>query len=155
MKSASNRTLGRSGAVSFELIIVFMTFFTFFLAICDLGRFWVTTNSVRTLASELVRQTLIYCGNQDTITAGSQTTICTLPATGVNSVATAEASVPFLGTAVGTNGFVTAPSASRAAMNTTTGVMPITASVSYYFSFMLPVWRGIITQVAQDTQLGY
>ena len=135
--------------MSFELIIVFMTFFTFFLAICDLGRFWVTTNSVRTLASELVRQTLIYCAGQ------SQTTACALPSTGTHSVATAEASVPFLGTAVGTNGFVTAPSASRAAMNTTTGVMPITASVSYYFNFMLPVWRGIITQVGQDTQLGY
>jgi hypothetical protein len=40
-------------------------------------------------------------------------------------------------------------------MITTTGVMPIAASVSYHFSFMLPVWRGIITQVAQDTQLDY
>jgi hypothetical protein len=145
MKSASSRGLNTSGAVSFELMLIFMTFFTIFLAVCDLARFWVTTNSVRTLASELVRQTLIYCANQ------SQTTACALPSTGTNSVATAEASVPFLLT----SGFASTPSASRAAMNASTGVMAITASASYSFSFMLPVWRGTITQVAQNTQLGY
>jgi hypothetical protein len=137
--------------VSFELALVFMTFFMFFLAVSDLGRFWVTTNSVRTLASELVRQTLIYCAQQDQTTPGSQTTICTLPLTGTNSVATAEASVPFLLS----GGFATPPSASRAAMDPTTGVMAISASASYSFSFMLPVWRGTITKVAQNTQLGY
>jgi hypothetical protein len=126
-------------------MLIFMTFFTIFLAVCDLARFWVTTNSVRTLASELVRQTLIYCATQ------SQTTVCALPSTGTNSVATAEASVPFLLT----GGFAAAPSASRSAMDATTGVMGITASASYSFSFMLPVWRGTITQVAQNTQLGY
>src|SRR4051812_29241659 len=140
MKSASSRFLGRSGAVSFELMLVFMTFFMIFLAVCDLGRFWVTTNSVRTLASELVRQTLIYCAGQ------SQTAICALPSSGSHSVATAEASVPFLLT----SGFAATPSASRSAMNATTGVMGITASASYNFRFMLPVWRGTITQVAQD-----
>jgi len=145
MKSASNRFLGTSGAVSFELMLVFMTFFLIFLAICDLGRFWVTTNSVRTLASELVRQTLIYCAGQ------SQTTACALPSTGTHSVATAEATVPFLLA----GGFAATPSASRSAMDTTTGVMAITASASYNFAFMLPVWRGIITEVAQDTRLGY
>jgi hypothetical protein len=126
-------------------MLVFMTFFTIFLAICDLGRFWVTTNSVRTLASELVRQTLIYCAGQ------SQTAACPLPSTGAHSVATAQASVPFLLS----GGFAATPTASRSPMNATTGVMGITASASYNFSFMLPVWRGIITQVAQDTQLGY
>lgn len=145
MKSASSRTLDRSGAVAFELVLVFMTFFTIFIAVCDLARFWVTTNSVRTLASELVRQTLIYCADQD------QTTACALPSTGTHSVATAEATVPFLGT----SGFAATPSASRSPINSTTGVMGITASASYNFSFMLPVWRGMITQVAQSTQLGY
>jgi hypothetical protein len=71
--------------------------------------------------------------------------------TGVNSVATAETAVPFLGT----SDFVTTPSASRSAADTTTGVMTITASVSYNFSLMLPVWQTTITQVAQDTKLGY
>jgi hypothetical protein len=145
MKSASSRALGTSGAVSLEFVLIFMTFFTIFLAVCDLARFYVTTNSVRTLASELVRQTLIYCANQ------SQTTVCALPSTGPNSVATAEATVPFLGT----SGFALTPSASRSAIDATTGVMGITASASYNFSFMLPVWRGTITQVSQNTQLGY
>jgi hypothetical protein len=150
MKSASSRFLGTrflgtSGAVSFELMLIFMTFFTIFIATCDLARFYVTTNSVRTLASELVRQTLIYCANQD------QTAICSLPSTGANSVATAETAVPFLGS----SGFATTPSASRSVINATTGVMSITASASYNFSLMLPVWRGTVTQVAQGTQLGY
>jgi hypothetical protein len=145
MKFASSKTIDRSGAVSFELVLVFMTFVTIFLAICDLARFYVTTNSVRTLASELVRQTLIYCANQP------QTSVCTLPGTGASSVATAEAAVPFLGT----SGFAAPPSASRSAIDGSTGIMGVTASASYNFSFMLPVWRGTITQVAQNTQLGY
>jgi len=145
MKSASSRALGTSGTVSFELVIIFFTFITFFIAVSDLARFYVTTNSVRTLASELARQTLIYCANQ------SQTTACALPSTGPNSVATAQDTVPFLGT----SGFAATPSASRSAVNATTGVMGITASASYNFSFLLPVWRGTITQVAQNTQLSY
>ena len=145
MKSASSRALGTSGAVSLEFVLIFMTFFTMLLALSDLARVYVTANSVRTLASELVRQTLIYCANQ------SQTTACALPSTGVNSVATAENTVPFLLT----SGFAATPSASRSAVNAATGVRAITASASYNFSFLLPVWQGTITQVGQDTQLSY
>ena len=145
MKSVSSRGLGTSGTVSLEFVIIFMTFFTIFLAVSDLARFYVTTNSVRTIASELVRQTLIYCANQP------QTSVCALPSTGAHSVTTAEATVPFLET----SGFAATPSASRSAINATTGFMGITASASYNFSFMLPVWRGTITQVSQSTQLGY
>jgi hypothetical protein len=134
-----------SGTVSLEFVVIFMTFFTIFLAVCDLARLYVTTNSVRTLASELVRQTLIYCANQP------QTSACALPSTGAHSVVTAEATVPFLGT----SGFASTPSASRSAISATTGFLGITASASYNFSFMLPVWRGTVTQVSQSTQLGY
>src|SRR3954447_15131537 len=103
MKSASSRALGTSGTVSFELVLIFMTFFTIFIAVCDLARFYVTANSVRTLASELVRQTLVYCAQQD------QTTTCTLPSSGAHSVATAQTAVPFLAG----GGFSATPSASR------------------------------------------
>jgi hypothetical protein len=150
MKSASSRTLDRSGAVTFELVLIFMTFFGIFIAVCDLARFYVTANSVRTLASELVRQTLIFCAKQDLVTK-DQTTTCTLPPTGANSVDTAQAAVPFLKT----SGFPVTPSASRAPIDATTGVMKVSASASYNFSLMLPVWRGTITQVAQSTKLGY
>ncbi|NLS70640.1 hypothetical protein E3H11_17260 [Bradyrhizobium brasilense] len=145
MKSASSRVLDRSGAVSFELVLIFTGFLLIFIAISDVARFYVTANSVRTLSGELVRQTLIYCATQ------SQTATCTLPATGTNSVATAEAVVPFLGS----SGFVSPPSASRTAMDTTTGVMNITASASYSFSFMLRMWPTTISQIAQNTQVGY
>ena len=101
---------------------------------------------VRTLASELVRQTLIYCANK------LQTTACALPSTGAKQCRhRGEYSVPFLLT----SGFTATPSASRSAINATTGVMGITASVSYNFSFMLPVWKGTINQVAQTANLGY
>ncbi|MGY8685644.1 TadE family protein [Bradyrhizobium sp. UFLA05-153] len=147
MKSASSRTrtLDTSGAVALELVIIFMAFFLMLLAISDVARFYVTQNSVRTLASELVRQTLIYCAGQ------SQLTQCALPSTGPNSVATAQATVPFLAT----SGFATTPAASRSTADATTGVMAVTASASYNFGFMLPVWQGTITQVAQNTQLSY
>src|ERR1044072_8799943 len=117
MSSASNRGLGTRGAVSFELVIIFFTFITFFIAVSDLARFYVTTNSVRTLTGELVRQTLIYCATQP------QTSVCTLPSTGTASVATAKDTVPFLGA----GDYAITPSASRSAQSTTTGVMAITA----------------------------
>lgn len=145
MKSVSSKALDRSGAVSFELALIFISFVLLFITVSDVARFYVTANSVRTLSSELVRQTLIYCATQP------QTSACTLPSTGKNSVATAEAVVPFLKAA----GFVTSPSASRTAMSASTGAMNITASASYKFSLMLPVWKGAISHVAQNTQLGY
>jgi hypothetical protein len=147
MKSASSRGLDTSGAVPFEFVLVLAAFFTIFVAVCDLARFYVTTNSVRTLASELVRQTLIYCAT------APQTSSCTLPSTGAHSVATAEAKVPFLAT----SGFATpAPSASRTAMDTSSGVMGITARASYNFNFSLRgLWPITINQVSQRTNLPY
>jgi hypothetical protein len=148
MKSASNKVLDRSGTVSLEFVLIFSTFWLLFLATCDLGRFYMTANSVRTLASELVRQTLIYCA--DPVAHPSDRT-CTLPASGAHSVATAKAIVPFLVSA----NFATTPSASRGVVDSYTGVMMVNANVSYPFSFMVPVWQGTISQVSQGTQLGY
>ncbi|QOZ52212.1 hypothetical protein [Bradyrhizobium sp. CCBAU 53338] len=145
MKFVFNKGRDRLGAVSFELVLVFMMFVLIFIAISDVARFYVTANSVRTLSSELVRQTLIYCATQ------SQSAVCALPATGANSVATAESVVPFLST----SGFAATPSASRSAMNTSTGAMSITASANYNFSFMLPIWRGTVSHVAQNTLAAY
>ncbi|WP_456802264.1 TadE family protein [Bradyrhizobium sp. USDA 4474] len=137
--------LDNAGAVALELVIIFTAFFLMLVAISDVARFYVTQNSVRTLASELVRQTLIYCAGQ------SQLTQCALPSTGTNSVATAQGAVPFLAA----SGFATTPAASRSTADATTGVMAVTASASYNFGFILPVWQGTITRVAQNTQLSY
>jgi Flp pilus assembly protein TadG len=127
-----------------EFGLIAIPFFLIGFATFDLGRFFITEHSVRTLTSELARATLVYCANQPT---GS---VCTLPAAGTQSVQSAEAKVPFLIA----GGFAAGPTASRSAANTSTGVMTITASTSYNFSFIMPVWRSV-TQVSQTTQLSY
>ena len=142
MKYVFSRFLRSSrGTTSMETIIVMVPFFLIFLMTIELGRFFITFHSVRTLASELARQTLLYCASQPT------TSVCTLPAT---TVASTEANVPFLGA----GDYASTPSVSRSVRDSTTGVMTITATVIYNFDFLLGGWKPI-TQIPYTTQISY
>ena len=149
MKSVFNK-LDSSGAVALETTLVVVPFFMIFLATFDLGLFFLTQHSVRTLASELIRQTLLYCTGQPS------TGVCSLPSSGSFSVGNAESMVPFLLS----NNRVSAPSASRSIVDSSTGTMTITATAAYRFDF-LPVWSifapswSAPTQISQTTQLSY
>lgn len=140
------RPLGSDGTTTLEFALVAVPFFFISFAIVDLGRYFLTQHSLRTLTSELARATLVYCSGQ------SQTSQCTLPATGTQSVQAAETKVPFLVA----DSFASTPSASRGAMNANTGVMTITASASYSFSFIAPMWANLnISPITESTTLNY
>jgi hypothetical protein len=106
----------------------------------DLGRYFVTQHSLRTLTSELVRATIVQC-------AGN-VAACTL--SGAN-VAAAESKVPFLVAAR----FTATPTSTRTAISAGTGVMTITASVSYPFTFTFPVFARYSGAIVESTQLSY
>nr|WP_271617627.1 TadE family protein [Bradyrhizobium sp. CCBAU 51745] len=55
------RKLDNRGAAAFEFVLVFIAFFTLIFAIFDLGRYAITMQSLRTLASAGARATMIKC----------------------------------------------------------------------------------------------
>jgi Flp pilus assembly protein TadG len=132
--------LGQAGTTSLEFALVATAFFAIMFAGMDLGRYFITQHSLRTLTSELVRATMVQC-------AGTSTA-CTL--SGAN-VTTAENKVPFL---VQGN-FVVPPTSTRTAINPATGVMTITASASYPFTFVFLGFTGLSGPIAETTHLSY
>lgn len=122
-----------------------IAFFSILFAAMDLGRYFVTQHSLRTLTSELARATLTYCAQS----GASYTTACSLPAAGAQSVASAKAKVPFL---TSTGSFVGTPSATRSAANAA-GVVTITASAAHDFNFVLPVLVGLSGTISESTTL--
>jgi hypothetical protein len=93
----------------------------------DLGRYFITQHSLRTLISEAARATLVAC-------YGSSIA-CPLPAASKTTVA---AKVPFL--VPGSINWVTA---SQSAPNANTGVRTISITATYPFTFVLPAWVGL------------
>src|SRR5688500_18486370 len=55
------RRLDQRGGVAFEFCLFAVVLFTFFVAIFDLGRYAITMQSLRALASEGARATMIKC----------------------------------------------------------------------------------------------
>jgi len=132
--------LGRKGTSSLEFALVAVVFLSLMFAGMDLGRYFITQHSLRTLTSELIRATMVQCAG--TITA------CTLSAANIQA---AKAKVPFL---VSANiGLPTTPT--RGAVNPNTGVMTVTASASYAFVFTLPALSSLSGTITNNTQLSY
>lgn len=137
--------LGRAGTTGLEFALVAIPFVFLLIAGMDLGRYFITQHSLRTLTSELARATLVYCSGQ------SQASACTLPASGAQSVQSAEANVPFLAS----SSFAATPTALRSSINQNTGEMTITASAAYNFDFVLPFWTQLNGAISEQTTLKY
>ena len=133
--------MGRSGTTSLQFALVAVPFVFLLMAGMDLGRYFITQHSLRTLVSEAVRATLVSC-------YGSASA-CNLPSASETTVA---AKVPFL-----TSGSITWVTASQTAPNASTGVRTISVSVSYPFTFILPVWTSLNANspIAQSTSFQY
>jgi Flp pilus assembly protein TadG len=121
-----NLLMGNAGSTSLEFALVAIPFLFMLIAGMDLGRYFITQHSLRTLGSEAVRSTLIYCFGQNTA--------CSLPAANKQ---TAKAMVPFL--AAGSIGLT----ASQTAPVAGTGFRTITVTAQYPFAFILPAWTGL------------
>ncbi|SDH10069.1 TadE-like protein [Bradyrhizobium sp. Rc2d] len=61
------RKLDNRGVAAFEFVLVFVALFTLIFAIFDLGRYAITMQSLRTLASAGARATMIKCYTPDVI----------------------------------------------------------------------------------------
>ncbi|AND88881.1 blr3499 [Bradyrhizobium diazoefficiens USDA 110] len=66
------RKLDNRGASAFELILVFVPLFTLMFAIIDLGRYAITMQSLRTLASAGARAVMISCYTPDMVQSPPQ-----------------------------------------------------------------------------------
>lgn len=145
MKCASNkrrsRGLGCAGVTSLEFAIVALGFFLILLSVGDLGRYFLTAHSLRTLTSELARATLIGCASL------APNGTYNLPSSGTESVATAEVAVPFLLAA----NFTSGPSASCS--KNASGAATITASASYNFTFVLPIFASASGPISSSTTM--
>jgi hypothetical protein len=131
---------GKAGASSLEFALVAIPFVFLLIAGMDLGRYFITQHSLRTLISEAARATLVSCYGQGA---------CTLPASNKLTVA---AKVPFL-----VRGSINWVTASQGAPNPNTGVSTISVTVTYPFSFFLPAWTGLNTRspITETTSLQY
>jgi Flp pilus assembly protein TadG len=118
--------IGEAGSTSLEFALVAVPFLFLLIAGMDLGRYFITQHSLRTLGAEAMRATLIQCFGQ--------TTACTLPTANRQS---AIATVPYLmaGSTVLT--------ASQTAPAVGTGFRTVTVTAQYPFAFILPAWTGL------------
>jgi hypothetical protein len=134
-------TLGRSGTSSLEFAIVVVPFVLIIIAGMDLGRYFLTQHSLRTLTSEAVRAMLIACYGA--------TAACPM---GSSDKAAVAAKVPFL-----VAGSISWPTANQSAPNASTGERTISVTVTYPFTFILPAWVGqnAGSPISESTQLTY
>jgi TadE-like protein len=120
------RQLGRQGTTSLEFALVAIPFLFILIAGMDLGRYFITQHSLRTLTAEAARSAMVNC-------FGS-TGACNLTPVQKTAVETAS---PFLvpGNFLTFTVSQSAPSGD--------GVRTITVTAIYPFSFILPVWAGL------------
>jgi Flp pilus assembly protein TadG len=119
---------------SLEFALVFPMFMLLFLGTIELGRYWLTVHSLRTLAAEASRAALI-----DT-TLGASAQDCTTPKTRVGGLA------PFVNTS----------SLTLCVTQTTKGgVITISVTASYPFGFVLPILNPSSGTLSETTLTAY
>jgi Flp pilus assembly protein TadG len=139
--------LGHAGTATLEFALVAIPFVFILLAGMDLGRYFITQHSLRTLVSEAARATLVYC-------YGATGSCSLTPSTGTVNWQTVEAKVPFLQSA----SLTPTPTANQSAPDPNTGVRTISVTVNYPFTFLLPAWIGLnagLSPITEKTSLKY
>ncbi|WP_246669384.1 MULTISPECIES: TadE/TadG family type IV pilus assembly protein [unclassified Bradyrhizobium] len=134
------RRLDQRGAAAFEFCLVAVFFFTFVFAIFDLGRYAITMQLLRALASEGARATMIQCYTPQ-VTQNASPSSCT----DVNTYY----SNTYLTSLTNIMGLTPTLSAS-----TDGSVLTITASLPG-FSMMTPIWSALSTTPNASTSIPY
>jgi Flp pilus assembly protein TadG len=119
---------------SLEFALVFPMFMLLFLGTIELGRYWLTVHSLRTLAAEASRAALI-----DT-TLGASTQDC------AKAKALVGGRAPFINTSALTL---------CVTQTTTAGVITINVTASYPFSFVLPILKRDSGTLSETTHTAY
>lgn len=137
------RKLDNRGASAFEFILVFVSFFTLIFAIFDLGRYAITMQSLRTLASTGARAVMISCYTPALLQSPPQS-----PAgcTGDPLSTTAKQNAaPFL-----YFGHLTPT------LNTTTGASAVTVTASQpSFNMLMPIWGTALNAPSASTTIPF
>jgi Flp pilus assembly protein TadG len=136
MSSASNKRRRRAGTSSLEFALIAIPFVLLMVAITDLGRYFATQQELRTMTSVIARSCLLLA-----MKAGGGGATC-FKASPVGSVG------PFIDTTKLTVN-------SAYATNSTTGVVTVTVTTRYPFSFMLPLWTSYSGSMSDGTKMSY
>jgi hypothetical protein len=126
--------LGTRGSTSMETALVFIPFMFIMIATTDLGRWFLTQHSLRTLSAEAARATMVAC-----YAAGT----CSLSSTAKAQV---QALTPFLA-----SGSTTL----NASQTVVGGVRTITVTATYPFNFIFAPWTDLSGTITETTNLSY
>ncbi|WP_245471315.1 TadE/TadG family type IV pilus assembly protein [Bradyrhizobium genosp. SA-3] len=139
------RKLDNRGVAAFEFILVFVPLFTLMFAIFDLGRYAITMQSLRTLASAGARAVMINCYTPAVLQSPPQSPSgCTgdpLPST-----TDKQKAAPFLFR----NG------SSSPTVSTTAGAAALTVTASQAgFAMVMPIWGTALNAPSASTQIPF
>jgi Flp pilus assembly protein TadG len=137
------RKLDNRGVAAFEFILVFTALFTLIFAIFDLGRYAITMQSLRTLASAGARATMIRCYTPD-VTNNTSPSGCTDINTYL-SVAQRQNVAPFLYF----GGLTPTMTAGSSGNNLT-----VTASQAG-FKMLMPIWGTALNAPSASTKIPF
>jgi len=135
------RKLDERGVAAFELILVFVPLFMLIFAIFDLGRYAITMQSLRTLASAGARAIMINCYTPDVIQNQSPSGCTGDPLSTTNK----QTAAPFL--------FFggLAPT-----LNVTSGGNDLTVTASQPgFKMLMPIWGTSLNAPSASTQIPF
>ncbi|TFV51115.1 TadE family protein [Bradyrhizobium niftali] len=137
------RKLDNRGMASFEFILVFVPLFTLMFAIIDLGRYAITMQSLRTLASVGARAVMISCYTPDVVQSPPQSPAgCTGDPL---SVTAKQNAAPFL-----YFGHLTPTLTVGASTNNLT----VTASQAG-FTMLMPIWGTALNAPSASTSIPF
>ncbi|WP_342710738.1 TadE/TadG family type IV pilus assembly protein [Bradyrhizobium sp. B124] len=136
------RKLDQRGVAAFEFCLVGGFLFTLMFAIIDFGRYAITVQSLRMLASAGARANIVTCYTPAVI-AGTSPSACTAD---YLSAAQKQAISPFL-----YGGNVAAPT-----VTTTAGASALTITASQTgFTMLVPVWGTSLNAPSVSTQIPF
>jgi hypothetical protein len=121
-----------------EFALVAIPFLFLMIATTDLGRYFITLHSLRTLTAEAARSVMVNCFG-----GGA----CCLTTTQISA---AEAKTPFLVPA----SFRTVPSACQQAPDAS-GLRTVTVSAQYPFTFIFLVWSALSGPISETMTFAY
>ncbi|MCA1375473.1 pilus assembly protein [Bradyrhizobium sp. IC4060] len=137
------RKLDQRGIASFEFILAFVSLFTLIFAIFDLGRYAITMQSLRTLASAGARAVMINCYTPALLQSPPQSpSSC---AGDPMSTTAKQTAAPFL-----YRGGLT-PTLSVASSGTN---LTVTASQAG-FTMLMPIWGTTLNAPSASTQIPF
>ena len=137
------RKLDNRGMASFEFILVFVPLFTLMFVIIDLGRYAITMQSLRTLASAGARAVMISCYTPDVVQSPPQSPAgCTGDPL---SLTAKQNAAPFL-----YFGYLTPTLTVGASSNSLT----VTASQAR-FTMLMPIWGTSLNAPSASTSIPF